>query len=520
MGFLLWIIPVISVPVFAAVKNRKILHAVSLIVSASMLPVAGFTTAGVLSEKVLEYSVLGGIFYLDALSVIILDIVLVIGFFAAVFSIGYIEEEIKHDKIAAGKVSLYYMLMYIFMFTMVLALSVRNMGVMWIAIEATTLASAFLVGFYNDKQAIEATWKYVIICSVGIAIAMLGIIFLHMSSSGSVGGSQLLNWTALYGNADKLNGPVLRLAFIFILIGFGTKAGLAPMHTWLPDAHSQAPSPISALLSGVLLNSAMYAIIRTVSIVNKNQGSSQFTGRILITAGVLSIITAAIFILTQKDYKRLLAYSSIEHMGIIAVAIGLFTPAAVFGALFHMINHSFTKSMLFLSSGSVLQKYGTREISKIRGLLKALPVTGTALFLGLFAIAGTPPFSVFASEFNIIASVFDGGNFLLGSILAVLLAVIFAGIASVLFRMFWGTDAEASAAVEATAASEVTAAAEGAVVSEGDGTADRYAKPRETNIAGAAVIVTLLAVILVMGFYMPAGLRELLENARQIVIGG
>ena len=348
------------------------------------------------------------------------------------------------------------------------------------------------------------------------------------------------------------------------------------MHTWLPDAHSQAPSPISALLSGVLLNSAMYAIIRTVSIVNRNQGGSLFTGRILISAGVLSIITAAIFILTQKDYKRLLAYSSIEHMGIIAVAIGLFTPTAVFGALFHMINHSFTKSMLFLSSGNVLQKYGTREISKVRGLLKALPVTGTVLFLGLFAVAGTPPFSVFASEFNIIAAVFEERNYLLGSVLAVLLAVIFAGIASVLFRMFWGTadeaatlekaaaaretaaiteitvaarevvaDTEFTAAVEYAAVTELAAAAEStaaaeyaavteltaaveSAVSAGNKsshiglavTVSNPAEPRETNIAGAAVIVTLLAATLVMGLYIPAALGELLENARQIIIGG
>lgn len=502
MGFLLWLLPVISVPVFGIVKNRKVLHAVSLMVSAAMLPAAGLATSDVLTGRVLEYGELGGMFYLDPLSVIILDIVLIIGFFAAVFSVNYIEEELKHGKTAAGKVNLYYMLMYIFMFTMVLALSVRNMGIMWIAIEATTLASAFLVGFYNDKQAIEATWKYVIICSVGIAIAMLGIIFLHMSSSGSISGLQFLNWTALYGNAEKLNGPVLRLAFIFILIGFGTKAGLAPMHTWLPDAHSQAPSPISALLSGVLLNSAMYAIIRTVSIVNRNQDGSLFTGRILITAGMLSIITAAIFILTQKDYKRLLAYSSIEHMGIIAVAIGLFTPAAVFGALFHMINHSFTKSMLFLSSGSILQKYGTREIFRIKGLLKALPVTGTAFFLGLFAIAGTPPFSVFASEFNILAAIFEGRHYLLGSVIAVLLAIIFAGIASVLFRIFWRTSGGSG------------------VPSDLPDAGEKSVKPGEINIPGAVIVVLLLTVTLVTGFFMPAWLGELLENARQIIIGG
>ena len=288
--------------------------------------------------------------------------------------------------------------MHSFLFTMVLALSVKNMGIMWIAIEATTLASAFLVGFYNHKHALEAAWKYVIICSVGIAIALLGIIFLHLSSIDVLKSQQFLDWTALYDNAKSLKSSIARFAFIFILIGFGTKAGLAPMHTWLPDAHSQAPSPISALLSGVLLNSAMYAIFRTTAIVNRNLGGSVYTGRLLMAVGILSMLTAAIFILTQKDYKRLLAYSSIEHMGIIAVSLGIFTPLSVFGALLHMINHSLTKSMLFLSSGNILQKYNTKQIRKIKGVLKLLPVSGTAFLLGLFAIAGTPALQCFCER--------------------------------------------------------------------------------------------------------------------------
>lgn len=491
MGLLLWVLLIVAVPVFAILNNRKALHAVNVAASAAALLIAGFETWNVLSNGKVEYTALGGIFFLDSLSIIVLDIVLVIGLMAAVFSIGYLDEELKHGKIEQRRLKLYYMLMYTFLFTMVFALSVRNMGIMWIAIEATTLASAFLVGFYNDKRAIEATWKYVIICSVGIAIAMLGIIFLHLSSVGLFKGSQLLDWTVLYGSATALKSPILRLAFLFILIGFGTKAGLAPMHTWLPDAHSQAPSPISALLSGVLLNSAMYAIIRTVSIVNKNLGSSLFTGRLLMAFGLLSITTAAIFILTQKDYKRLLAYSSIEHMGIIAFAIGIFSPAAVFGAIFHMINHSFTKSMLFLSSGSILQKYGTREISRVQGLLKILPVTGTAFFLGLFAIAGTPPFSVFASEFNILAATFRNGNILIGAVFAILLAIVFAGIALTLFPVFYFKGARQASIPE----------------------------KGETNRAGAAVIVVLLVVILVMGITMPAPLKDLITEAQRIITG-
>ncbi len=509
---LLWILLIIAVPTFALLKDRKALHTVSVGISVLLLLIAGFETRNVILNGTVEYDALGGIFFLDALSIIILDLVLIIGLMAAVFSTGYLNEELRHGKIEPGRLKLYYILMYTFMFTMVFALTVRNMGIMWIAIEATTLASAFLVGFYNDKRAIEATWKYVIICSVGIAIAMLGIIFLHLSSVGLFKGPQLLDWTVLYGNAAALKSPVLRLAFIFILIGFGTKAGLAPMHTWLPDAHSQAPSPISALLSGVLLNSAMYAIIRTVSIVNKNLGSSLFTGRILMAIGLLSIATAAVFIITQKDYKRLLAYSSIEHMGIIAFAIGIFSPAAVFAAIFHMINHSFTKSMLFFTSGNILQKYGTREISKVQGLLKILPVSGTVFFLGLFAIAGTPPFSVFASEFNIIAAVFERGNFLLGALFTLLLAIVFAGIALTLFGIFY---LKGNQEVHKQDSAQITDKGEGSPMP------DIGALPEkgEMSKSGVAVIVVLLAVIAIMGVYMPSPLKDLIISAQQIITG-
>ena len=490
MGLLLWIAPFIAVLIFALFKERHLLHATSIVVSAFMLCSGIILTKGVIQSGTVVYTALGGLFYLDSISVLILDIVLVIGFLTAVYSIGYINEEARHGKLDIGRIRLYYVLMYAFMFTMVLALTVKNMGIMWIAIEATTLASAFLVGFYNDKKAIEAAWKYIIICSVGIAVALLGIIFLHLSSVGIINGSSLLDWTALYQNAQGLKSPVLRLAFIFILIGFGTKAGLAPMHTWLPDAHSQAPSPISALLSGVLLNSALYTIIRTVSIVNKNLGNSLFTGRLLIGAGLLSILTAAIFIMTQKDYKRLLAYSSIEHMGIITFGIGIFTPLSVFAALFHMINHSFTKSMLFLSSGSILQKYGTRDIFKVRNLLKILPVSGTVFLLGLFAIAGTPPFSVFSSELNVLASVFEQKSFILGGVVVLLLAFIFAGIAVTLFGMFFGKQGQADL------------------------------KPGEVNISGTAVTILLLAIISVTGLYMPVEIKDLITNAQRIITGG
>lgn len=489
MGFLLLILPIIAIFFFILFRRKWLLHTISILTSMLLLIIAVFITRDVIIFGKVAYSYVGGMFYVDSLSIIVLDIVLAIGFLTSVYSIGYLNEEMKHSKIDTGKLRLYYILMYSFMFTMVLALSVKNMGIMWVAIEATTLTSAFLVGFYNDKYSLEAAWKYVIICSVGIAIALLGITFLHMSSIGILGSRQYLDWTALFDNAKSLNSSIARLAFIFILVGFGTKAGLAPMHTWLPDAHSQAPSPISALLSGVLLNSAMYGIIRTVAIVNRNLGSNVYTGRILIAVGILSILTAAIFILTQKDYKRLLAYSSIEHMGIIAIAIGIFTPLSIFGAILHMINHSLTKAMLFLSSGNILQKYDTKEILNVKCIFKILPVSGTVFLLGLFAITGTPPFSVFTSEFFIITSAFQAHRYLLGTAFLALLAIIFAGITITLFKMFYGNN-------------------------------DRQdLVPGETNIPGTISIIVLLALIITTGLFIPDELKELISQAQNIISG-
>jgi len=490
MGLVLWIAPLVAVALSQFAKQAKTLHVISMAASMLMLVVAGFCTHAVMTTGELTYSFFNGLFLIDSLSIIILDIVTVIYFLTSIYAIGYLQEEIRHGKISRDKLRLYYMLMYVFLFAMVLALSVSNIGIIWVAIEATTLASAFLVGFQNDHNSLEAAWKYIIICSVGIAITLVGIIFLHLSSVEAIQSGDALKWNVLLEEAGNLNEPVLRFAFIFILIGFGTKAGLAPMHTWLPDAHSQAPSPISALLSGVLLNSAMYAIIRCLTIVNTNSGSSDFAGRIMIGFGLLSVITAAIFILSQKDYKRLLAYSSIEHMGIIALAIGLFTPLSIFAGLLHMMNHSLTKSMLFLASGNILQKYNAREISKIQGLLKVLPITGTIFLLGLLAISGTPPFSIFGSEVNVFISIFDAGHTWLGVVLILLLAGIFAGFATTLFKVFFG---------------EV----------------DRNLIPSgETNLPGALAMGVLLIAIIVTGVYMPEGLKDLFLAARQIVLGG
>jgi hydrogenase-4 component F len=489
MGLFLPLIPLLAVVLLLMIKPSRLHHAVSILASAAMLLLAVLLTGEVMRNGQVTYAYLNGFFYLDALSVIVLDIVLVIGFMVSIYSVGYLKEEIRAGKIAAPRLRLYYILTYLFIFTMILALTVKNIGLMWIAIEATTLASAFLVGFINDKHAVEAAWKYIIICSVGIAIALLGIILLHLSSLGVLDDSRFLDWTALYGQAQALESSLLRPAFIFILIGFGTKAGLAPMHTWLPDAYTQSPAPVSALLSGVLINSAMYAIIRCVAIINRNQGNSDYCGTLLIGIGLVSIATAAVFVITQKDYKRLLAYSSVEHMGIIAVAIGLFTPLSVFGALLHIINHSLTKSMLFLASGNILQKFKSKQIDQIKGILTLLPLSGTAFFLGLFAIAGMPPFSIFTSEFSIMAALFSAHRVVIGTAFVLLLAIIFAGVVFTLFPMFFGEREE------------------------------NGLTPGETNLAGTAAIAVLLAAIALSGLLMPQQLLALITQAQNIILG-
>ncbi|MDR3270038.1 MAG: hydrogenase 4 subunit F [Peptococcaceae bacterium] len=489
MGMLLLVLPLIAVILTFVLQDRRLQHAINVAVASGLLLAALFLTGEVITTGSVSYPYIRSFFYVDYLSILILDIIVVIGFLVAVYSIGYLEHELAASEITAGRIRVYYRLLNAFMFTMALTLTVRNIGLMWIAIEGTTLASVFLVGFHVKRNALEAAWKYVMICSVGIAIALLGIIFLHLSSLDVIMNGRFLDWTALYERAKQLHSPSLRLAFIFILIGFGTKAGLAPMHTWLPDAHSEAPSPISALLSGVLLNSAMYGIIRALAIVNRNLGDSTYTGGLLIGLGVLSIVTAAVFVLTQADYKRLLASSSIEHMGVIALALGFFTPAAVFAGLLHMLNHSLSKSMLFLASGNILQVFGTKQISRIHGALHVLPLSGTVFLLGLLAIAGAPPFSIFTSEVSVVTALFSTGRPLLGAIVILLLTFIFAGIAASLFKMFYGLPFEPS-------------------------------PPRgEPNLPGAVCLIILLIAITISGLYVPDVVVVLLNGAAEIITG-
>jgi hydrogenase-4 component F len=385
---------------------------------------------------------LAGWLYADALSGVTVLIIAFVGFTAVLYSIGYLREDLRDADVAepevAARVRRYYTLLNLFLFSMLVVPVTNSLGVLWIAIEGTTLASLFLVSFYGTREAIEAAWKYIIVGSVGIALGLFGTILTYYSAVRVLGTSYDLNWSLLVPVALQLNPDVMRLALVFIIVGYGTKAGLAPMHTWLPDAHSEAPSPVSALLSGVLLNCAMYAILRFYALAVPSVGRAYPDG-LLLGFGLLSLVVAALFILRQRDYKRLLAYSSVEHMGLAAVGVAFGGTVGLTGALLQLINHAVTKSLLFFASGHVLLRYGTKEIDRVAGVVRVLPVTGMVLVLGALALTGAPPFGVFASELTILGAGYAGDRALAASAALTLVALIFVGFLGTINRLAFGT---------------------------------------------------------------------------------
>jgi hydrogenase-4 component F len=331
-----------------------------------------------------------------------------------------------------------------FAFTMLLAVTLQNVALMWVAIEATTIASALAIPIHRTRASVEASWKYLLVCSVGIALAFTGTILAYfdfVSIAGDARGS--LNWTALRGAAPGLHPALLQVAFAFILVGYGTKAGLAPMHTWLPDAHSEAPSPISAMMSGVLLAVAMYAIARWKAVVDAAV-SPAFTNGLLIGFGLVSIAIGALTLVLQRHYKRMLAYSSVEHMGLVAVGLGL-GPLGAFAAWLHVVNHAIAKSACFLLAGRILHRYRTTEIAGVTGLLRVMPWTGALFVAGVLALAGLPPFGMFVSEYLLVRATIADGKIWLGATILALLLTAFISLLGHVTAMAYG---EPPAAVE------------------------------------------------------------------------
>ena len=477
---LLLLVPVITALVTFVVRQGRWGAVISVVGSAVTLAVALPLCYNAFLGDVSEYSM----WYVDELSAVFTIMITIIGLMVSLYSYGYVETEHRDGKITARDERQYYMFFHFFVAVMLLVCVVRSMGILWIAIEATTLTSAFLVGFYRNESSTEASWKYLMICSVGITLALVGITLMYASLTAD-GGQSALDWIFLYDHAMQLDPDLLKVAFIFIFVGFGTKMGLVPMHTWLPDAHSQAPTPISALLSAVMLNCALYSILRFKMIVDITIPG--FTMYLFIGFGLASLVVAAAFIVISKNLKRMLAYSSIEHMGLIAIGFGIGTPLAVFGALFNVIAHSLTKPLVFFSAGNVVQEYGTMDMGSIQGVRRRMPFTSFMLTASTLAIIGLPPFALFVGELSILGGAADAGMYYLIVIVVILLVIIFAGFLMHIVRMLGGdTDMDVK-------------------------------DPR--GLTRAVPMIILFVTVILFGLFMPEGMRDALENIASMFTG-
>lgn len=371
----------------------------------------------------------GGALGLDDLGLLFLGVLTLLFAAGAVYTFGYMALH-RHPRRRYYVPSILF-----FLGSMTLACLSQHMGLFWVALEATTLSSAPLIFFERSARSLEAAWKYLILCSVGIALALAGTFFLALAIPPEAEGSLL--WEHLREAAPLLSPFWLETAFLFLLVGYGTKMGLAPLHAWLPDAHSEAPSPVSALLSGALLNCAFLGILRALAVLD-GAGLGDFARKPLLALGLLSMGTATAFLVRQPDYKRLLAYSSVEHMGILALGIGLGRVDGTYGALLHAMNHSLAKGFLFFTAGAVLLLYHTKEVAQVRGLGRRSPWTALLLVAGFLAITGTPPFGLFVSEVTILFAAIEGARWGLAAAFLALLAVAFTAMGACLLPMVFG----------------------------------------------------------------------------------
>jgi len=400
--FLLLSIPLCGGALLALLGAWRYAPELNTLCSAATFAAASALVARVISDG--AFSEFNAQFFVDSFNVFLVGLTALVGLTTALFSRPYMRIEAHHGRLTPNMTRLYHSMYQLFMFAMLLALTTNNMGLLWVAMEAATLSTVLLVSLYRTPASLEAAWKYFILCSVGIAQALFGTILLYFAAEKVLGaGGTALLWTHLNGVKTQLEPTVMSLAFVFFLVGYGTKVGLVPLHNWLPDAHAEGPTPVSAVLSGLLLNVALYAVMRSKTLADGALGIG-FAGQLMMGFGILSVVVAAFFLSRQKDIKRMFAYSSIEHMGLMTFAFGMGGPVATFAGLLHMTVHSLTKSAIFFAVGHATQKSGTQLMGSIRGLIKTNPTVGWGLMLGTLAILGIPPFGVFTSEFLIITT--------------------------------------------------------------------------------------------------------------------
>lgn len=453
MSALLWTLltPLLGAPLLALLPGTAFAARLNIFISG-----IAFLFSLWLADEVLRQGALGNEhFYIDAFNVYLVVLTNLVSFTTSVFSRTYMLHEFEIGRVSAPQMRLYHASFQAFMFTMLLALTTNNLGVLWVALEGATLATVLLVSLYRTPASVEAAWKYFILCGVGIAQALFGTVLIYLAAAKvTPEPDQAMLWSTLIEHAAELEPTIMGIAFVFLLVGYGTKIGLVPLHNWLPDAHSEGPTPMSAVLSGLLLNVALYAVVRVKVLVDSalaggGEHSSHLAGYLMMSFGLLSFIVAGLFLHRQRDIKRLFSYSSIEHMGLMTFAFGLGGPLATFGALLHMTVHSLTKSAIFITVGQASQLSGTQAIDHIRGVIQTQPPIGWGLLIGTLAIAGFPPFGVFTSEFLLLSATMKEWPWLTVPLL-VGLGIAFAGLFRHLHPMVFGNRPEGVAPIKVT----------------------------------------------------------------------
>jgi hydrogenase-4 component F len=481
----LLLIPLLASAISALLRSPRRMEGVYLVSAAGMLVAAVRLAADVLSRGTASWS--KEFLYADSLSALVVLLTAFVYFVSAPYAVGYLRRDAQKGEEGRAQLRMYYTLTPLFGFAMMLVAVANNLGVMWVAIEGTTLASIFLVTFSGRPRALEAAWKYAILGGVGLSMALFGTVLTYYASYQVLGGESLsaLNWSVLVASAGQFDKTVMRLAFILVLLGYGTKIGLAPMHTWKPDAYSEAPTPVAALMSTAALNCALYALARFYVLTSRCLGPS-FASQLLILFGLLTVGIAVPFILVQRSYRRLLAYSSIDHGGIMVLSLGFGGILGPLGMLLHMTFHSVTKPLLFFCAGNAQQHSGTDSLRRgTGGLLHALPVSAPMFLMATLAVTGTPPFSMFQSEFTVLRAGFAAQR--IGSVIlfVVFVVAIFCGFFYHISQLVLGPPS-----------------------GHARGESSRWST---YPVIGLAVIVVVL------GFWLPAPLYELVDRAARIV---
>ncbi len=484
---LLWVLPLVptvTAGLMLTTRDRRILSAIDVLGSAVLAALALVLAREVAQGGPRSF----GVLRVDDLALVFLLLVVVLTLAVSIYTIGWLKQAVAVGNMKPGLLRSYFALVHLFVATMVVTVLADNLGVLWIAMEGTTITSAVLVGYHGHQHGLEAAWKYIIVTTIGISFGLFGTVLVYAAAAvHGAAGASAMNWSAIMQVAPALDPGIVRIGFIFVMVGYGTKAGLAPMHLWLPDAHSQAPTPVSALLSGALIKCALLGIIRFQTIAAAACGPA-FPAEVLIVFGLTSIIVATPFILAQNDLKRLLGYHSVEHVGIVVLGLGFGGPIGTYGALLHVINHGVTKALAFFAAGKAIARYGTRDMRVIRGLIAVAPIGGTLLMLAALSLAGVPPFSIFVSELMVLRAGIGPGHWVAIGIFLLMVVIIFAGLLHHVGAMVFGQP-------PATASREPEA---------------------WSPLIG---MILLAAIMILLGLTIPGSLDGVLRRATEAIIG-